>query len=96
MIATGTRTRQTFVANLAFELVLLVLVAGFCIAMFTPSHWLRAVVVVSSAMLLAGLLRLVLSPTRAGLLCVRGRFFDVVCYLAGGALVLGFGVLVPR
>jgi Protein of unknown function (DUF3017) len=96
MIATATRTRQGFVANLAFELVLVVLAAGFCIAMFSPSHWLRAVVVVAASMLLAGVLRLVLSRNQAGLLRIRGRFFDVACYLIGGGLVLGFGVLVPR
>jgi hypothetical protein len=96
MIASVTRTRQAFVANLAFELVLAVLAIGFCIAMFSPSHWLRAVVVVAVAMLLAGVLRLFLSRNRAGLLRIRGRFFDVACYVIGGGLVLGFGVLVPR
>jgi hypothetical protein len=96
VIATATRTRQTFLANLAFELVLAVLVVGFALAMLSPSHWLRAVVIVSIAMLLAGALRLVLTPARAGMLCIRGRFFDVICYLIGGALVLTFGILVPR
>jgi hypothetical protein len=96
MIATVTRTRQAVLANLAFEAVLLVLAIGFCIAMFSPSHWLRAVLVVAAAMLLAGVLRLFLPRSQAGLLFIRGRFFDVACYLVGGGLVLGFGVLVPR
>jgi len=33
-------------------------------------------------------LRLVLPARRAGLLAVRGRWWDVFCYLALGALIL--------
>jgi hypothetical protein len=96
MIATGTRARHTIVTNLAFELVIVVLLVGFVVAMCSPSHWLRAVIIVAASLLLAGVMRIVLPPARAGLLCVRSRFFDIVCYVVGGAAVLGFGVLVPR
>jgi hypothetical protein len=93
---TVNRTRQTLRANWPFEVVLIVVVAGFVIALSSPSHWLRAVVVVGAALLLAGVLRAVLPSAQAGLLCVRSRIFDIVCYLGLGALVISFGALVPR
>jgi uncharacterized membrane protein len=96
VIVTPTRVRQTVAANWAFESVMVVLLVGFCVAMLSPSHWLRAVTIVAAAVVLAGVLRAVLPPARARLLCIRSRFFDVVCFLACGGLVLGFGAAVPR
>jgi hypothetical protein len=39
-------------------------------------------------MLTAAVLRLVLSPQHAGLLRVRGRWPDTVCYVAVGVLII--------
>ena len=43
-------------------------------------------------MLVAGVLRLVLPTAHAGLLAVRGRWFDIVCYLAMGGVILGVDI----
>jgi hypothetical protein len=61
-----------------------------------PEHWLRGVLLIGGDLLLAGLLRLVLSERRAGILAVRRRAFDVICYLGLGVLVITFGVLAPQ
>ena len=55
------------------------------------SHWLRGVGLVGLAMLLAAMLRAVLSERQAGLLAVRHRPFDVLCYglLGAGIIIVG-------
>jgi DUF3017 family protein len=74
--------------QLAFLVVLVVLLGAFGYLLIAPGRWGRATGGVAAALLLAGLLRLVLPAGRVGLLVVRGRFFDAVCYLGLGALLL--------
>ncbi len=88
--------RQTLSSNLPFVVVLSIVAAGILYATVVPEHWLRGVVVTAIGVLVAGTCRLALSDRRAGLLRVRNRIFDAVCYFTlGGALIL-FGSLLPR
>jgi hypothetical protein len=46
--------------------------------------------------MLAGLLRLLLPARQAGLLAVRGRFTDVLCYAGSGVAIVLLGLALPR
>jgi hypothetical protein len=79
-----------------FVLVIAIVAFGFCYMVIASGHWLRGVTVVAAGLIVGGVLRAVLPNGLAGLLAVRSRFFDVLCYLGLGVAVFGFGVLVPR
>jgi hypothetical protein len=70
----------------AFALVLLVGVVG--IIRIVEYHWRQGAALLGAALLLAALLRTVLQDRRAGLLVVRGRRIDVLCYAGLGVCVL--------
>ncbi len=74
--------------QVAFLLVLVVLLGALAYLLVEPGRWGRATVGAASALLLGGLVRLVLPSARAGLLAVRGRMFDTVCYLVLGGVLL--------
>jgi Protein of unknown function (DUF3017) len=57
--------------------------------------WRAGVVLFACGVLTAGILRLVLSDQRAGLLRVRRRTFDVVLLLGMGAAVIALALAVP-
>lgn len=75
-------------AQAPFLVVLLVLIAGLGYLTLEPGHWVRATALMAGSMLLAGVLRLVLPEARIGMLRVRGRWWDSLCYLALGVVIL--------
>ena len=79
-----------------FLLVLLTVVVAIGYALAEPQHWLRAVGTIAVALVAAGLLRLVLSDEQAGMLRVRRRTFDVLCYWAFAGLVMIFALALPQ
>ncbi|WP_158881054.1 DUF3017 domain-containing protein [Amycolatopsis anabasis] len=80
------RDRHPLIAHLPFALVLaLVAVAGFRIWQY---HWRQGAVIVGGALLVAAVLRAVLSDAQAGLLAIRGRPVDVLSYTGLGVLIL--------
>ncbi len=82
-------------AQAPFLLVLAILVAAVGYLTLEPQHWRRGVGVISVAMMLAGLLRIALPRAQAGLLVVRGRWWDAVCYLFLGLAILLADIRVP-
>lgn len=58
-------------------------------------HWRRGSLLMGAGVVLAGLLRLVLSESRAGLLVVRRKWFDVSVLLIAGLGMVVLSVLVP-
>jgi len=88
--------RRVLRNELPFVLVVGIVALGFSYMLVASGHWLRGVTVMAAGMVFAGVLRIVLPNGRAGLLAVRSRFLDALCYLALGVAVFGFGVLVPR
>jgi len=79
-----------------FGLVLLIELVGVCSVAIAPQHWLRAVGVMATGMLVGGLLRLVLSDEQAGMLRVRRRSFDVACYWLLGVFAIIVAVGLPQ
>ena len=57
--------------------------------------WRAGAVLFACGVLTAGILRLVLSDQRAGLLRVRRRTFDVVLLLGMGAAIVALALVVP-
>jgi Protein of unknown function (DUF3017) len=80
------------VEQLAFLAVVAVLAAAFLYLIVQSGHWGRSAGVISVAVLLAGLLRLVLPTRHAGLLAVRSRLLDAACYLALGGVILAVDI----
>jgi hypothetical protein len=69
-----------------FALVLLIVaVAALRIGQY---HWRQGTALIGGALLVAGLLRAVLSSGRAGLLAIRGKPVDVLSYAAFAGLIL--------
>jgi hypothetical protein len=79
-----------------FLAVLAVLIAAVVYLTVEPSHWRRGAGIIGSAVLLAALLRLSLSRPRAGLLAIRNRGLDTVCYLLLGGLILLADIRLPH
>jgi hypothetical protein len=88
--------RERDLREAPFGLVMLIELAGVCSVFLAPQHWLRAVGVLAVGMLVAGLLRLVLSNEQAGLLRVRRRSFDVACYWLLGVFTMVVALGLPQ
>ena len=82
------QVRRRARAQAPFVAVLAVLAAGVAYLTIAPGHWVRGTAVLAVALLLGGVLRLVLPEARVGMLRVRGRWWDSLCYLALGLVIL--------
>ena len=74
-------------------IVLVCLAAGVVLIAF--GYWRRGSMVIGGAVGLAGLLRLLLSDDRAGLLVVRARLWDAGVTGLAGLAVIVLALLVP-
>jgi hypothetical protein len=79
-----------------FLIVLLIELGSLAYAGAAPQHWLRAVGGMVAGLIVAGLLRLLLSNDQAGLLRVRRRTFDVACYWGFSVLTITFALALPQ
>ncbi|MGH3979247.1 MAG: DUF3017 domain-containing protein [Pseudonocardiaceae bacterium] len=78
--------------HLAFGLVVAVVLLG--LVRIVQYHWREGTAIIGGALLLAGGLRAVLPPDRAGLLMIRGRGLDVLSYGGFGLLVLAVALTI--
>ncbi len=83
---------RTLARAVPIAIVLAIVASG--LVLIALAHWRRGTVALAFAMLLAGLLRAVLSERVIGVLAVRGKGFDLAFYFTVGAamLVLAIGV----
>lgn len=79
-----------------WPLTLCCLVGLTGLVVLTFNDWRKGVLVFAGGVLLAGVLRAVLSDDAAGLLRVRSRMFDAMLLLGVGAAILLLGLLVPN
>jgi hypothetical protein len=86
------RNRRRIVAQLPFLAIVAVVVGVVVFLSFEPGHWRRACAVIAAAMLGGALLRLVLPPHRAGLLAIRGRYWDALYYALLGGVILAVDI----
>jgi hypothetical protein len=80
--------RRRIRAQAPFLLVVTLVAAVFVYLTIDPGHWVRGTIGIAVAMLLGAVLRLVLPEARAGMLAVRGRWWDALCYVVLGVLTL--------
>lgn len=59
-------------------------------------HWREGAALLGGALLLAALLRVLLPPERVGLLAIRSRPVDVLCYAAFGAVMVALALTIVR
>ena len=71
-----------------FLTVLAVLGFAFVFLLVAPGHWRRGVAIIAAALFVAAGLRAVLSRPTAGMLAVRARWIDLICYLSLGGMIL--------
>jgi Protein of unknown function (DUF3017) len=83
-----TRARRWLAAEAAFVVVLAVLATAFIYLLVAGEHWRRGVGLVTVALVVAAVLRATLPDHRAGMLAVRTRWFDALCYAALGVVIL--------
>ena len=81
-------------AHLPFAVVLAIVAAGF--VRIAQYHWREGSVLVAVALLVAALLRAVLTPEQAGLIVIRSRGVDVLAYTALGALILFVALTITK
>jgi len=79
-----------------WPLILSLLVAATGLVVLTFYNWRNGVLVFAGAVLLAGVLRIFLSDTTAGLLHVRGRMFDTALLLGVGLAIGTLALIVPN
>ncbi len=82
--------------ELPFIAVVALIGAGLLLLSIASDHWLRGVLLMAGGFALGAVLRLVLPDDRAGLLAVRRRSFDFLCFATISVLAVIFAVLLPR
>jgi DUF3017 family protein len=87
-VRTPLRLRRRALRQGAFLSVIALLVIAVLYLTVQPRHWERGTAVIAVAMLVAAVLRCLLPESRAGLLGVRGRWWDVPVYAVLGVLIL--------
>ncbi len=88
----GLRSRLPVHAPLA--LVFAVVAVGLVRTL--TQHWREGAALLGGALLLAALLRVLLPPDRVGLLAIRSRPVDVLCYCAFGGAMLTLALTIVR
>jgi hypothetical protein len=78
-----------------WPLVLSLLVGLAGLVVLTFYNWRNGVFIFAGGVILAGLLRVTLTDSAAGLLHVRSRTFDAAFLLAAGAAIAVLGLVVP-
>ena len=78
-----------------WPLLLVIVCIAVGVVLIFELHWKRGAMMIGGATGLAGLLRLVLPESSAGLLVVRSRFLDVVVLGLAGLAMIVLALLVP-
>jgi hypothetical protein len=79
-----------------WPLVLSLLVGLAGLVVLTFYNWRNGVFIFAGGVILAGLLRVTLTDSAAGLLHVRGRMFDTTLLIGVGAAIAILGLIVPN
>ncbi len=80
----------------ALPAVLVATVAVVGMLLVVTQHWRRGAVLLGAALLVAAVLRMVIPPDRVGLLAIRSRVIDVLCYGGFGVVMVVLAVTITR
>src|ERR1700754_3522382 len=68
-------------------LTLVLLIAGAGMVRTLTQHWREGAVLLGGALIVAAVLRMALPTDRVGLLAIRSRSIDVLCYTGLGVVI---------
>lgn len=77
-------------------LSLVLLIAAVGMVRVLTEHWREGAVLLGGALLVAAVLRVLLPVDRVGLLAIRSRAIDVLCYSAFGVVMAALAVTITR
>ncbi len=89
---TGLRSRLSAQA----PMIVVLAIAAVGMERVLTQHWREGAVVLGCALLVAAVLRMALAPERAGLLVIRSRAIDVVCYSGFGLAMTVLAATITR
>jgi len=76
----------------AIPIAVVLTIVAFALLLISLAYWRRGTFALGVAMLLAGLLRAILSERTIGVLAVRGKVFDLLFYSGSAAFMLGLTI----
>lgn len=76
----------------AIPITLVLIIVAAALVLIALAYWRRGAFALGAAMLLAGVLRAVLSERTIGVLAVRGKRFDLFFYFLTAALMMGLTI----
>jgi hypothetical protein len=83
------RAARWVLEQVAFLVVLAVMVGAFAYLLAAPGQWRGGTIVIAAGLLLAGVLRAALPGSWLGMLVMRNRAVDAVAFLLLGGVILG-------
>ncbi len=86
--------RSRIPAALPAALVVAIALAGM--GLVITQHWRKGAVLLGGALLVAAVLRMVIPLDRVGLLAIRSRAVDVLCYSAFGIVMMVLAFQITR
>ena len=92
MSLAGLRTRFPVHAPMAMVLT----IAAVGMVRVLTQHWREGAVLLGGSLLAAAALRMILSTERSGLLAIRSRVIDVLCYVGFGLAMVILAVTITR
>ena len=84
--------RSRLPVHAPFTLVLVIAAAGMVRVL--TQHWREGAVLLGGALIVAAVLRVLLPPDRVGLLAIRSRAIDVLCYGGFGVVMAVIAVTI--
>ena len=77
-------------------LVLVLLIAGAGLVRILQAHWREGTVLLGGALLVAAMLRVLLPDERVGLVAIRSKPVDLLCYGGFGVVMIALAVTITR
>ncbi|WP_219419100.1 DUF3017 domain-containing protein [Pseudonocardia nigra] len=77
-------------------LIFVLLIAAAGMVRVLTQHWREGAALLGGALLVAAVLRVLLPPDRAGMLAIRSRPIDVLCYAGFGVVMVALAVTITH
>ncbi|MFC5992752.1 DUF3017 domain-containing protein [Pseudonocardia hispaniensis] len=77
-------------------LLLVLLIMALGLVRVLTAHWRQGSVLLGGALLVAAVLRILLPDNRIGLLAIRSRVIDVLCYSGFGLVMIVLAMTITR
>jgi hypothetical protein len=77
-------------------MILVMVIAAAGMVRVLTQHWREGAVLLGGALIAAAVLRVLLPVDRVGLLAIRSRATDVLCYTAFGVVMTALAVTITR